>query len=264
MRLIFLILSIASTLAAGAQTRITVLSYNIFHGELAYEKGKPNLDSVAALISRIQPDFVVLQEVDSATARLERLYGERIDYVKVLSEETGMVGYFGKAMDYDSGGYGEALLSKRPLNAEVAILPSPAGGEPRSLIYANTRLSNGQNIIIGGTHLCHQFEVNRVAQVKYIDSIYRSLLVPSIVGGDFNFESTESSYDVMKTYWKDAGAAVRKSPAPTFSAKDPKKRIDYIFFTRRGNWKIVRSETIPVTYSDHLPIVFTFELTLNE
>src|SRR5690606_7974941 len=110
-----------------AQTRVTILSYNIYHGELAYEKGKPNLDSVAALINKYRPDFVALQEVDSATGRSARIYGERTDYVKELAARTGMLGYFGKAMDYDSGGYGEALLSRRPLNIEVANLPTPAG-----------------------------------------------------------------------------------------------------------------------------------------
>lgn len=251
-------------LYTSAQTRVTVLSYNIFHGELAYERGKPNLDSVAALINQVQPDFVALQEVDSATGRSAKIYGQKIDYARELAAKTAMIGYFGKAMDYDSGGYGEALLSRRPLKTEVAILPTPNGGEPRALIYANTRLANGQNIIIGGTHLCHQHEENRVAQVKFIDSTYKSLLVPSIVCGDFNFESTSPAYEVLKAYWKDAGATARKVPAPTFDAKDPKKRIDYVFFTRRGNWKIVKAEAYPVTYSDHLPILFTFELTLNE
>lgn len=258
------ILALSIVAFAGAQTRITVLSYNIYHGELPYEPGKPNVDSVAALINEFRPDFVVCQEVDSATGRSARIYGQKTDYIRELAAKTGMIGYFGKAMDYDSGGYGEGLLSRRPLKTEVAILPSPAGGEPRSLIYANTMLANKQNIIIGGTHLCHEFEENRLAQVKYIDSIYKSLVFPSLVCGDFNFESTDTSYQLLTRYWKDAGAVARKSPPFTYSAKDPKKRIDYVFYTRRGNWKVVRAETFPVTHSDHLPILFTFELTRNE
>ena len=264
MKLYILITSLLVTSVTMAQTRVTVLTYNIFHGELAYERGKPNIDSVAALVNKVQPDFVACQEVDSATGRSATIYGQKTDYIKELAAKTGMTGYFGKAMDYDSGGYGEGLLSRRPLQTQVAILPSPAGGEPRSLIFANTRLANGQNIIIGGTHLCHQFEENRVAQVKYIDSTFKSLLVPSILCGDFNFENTSPAYEVLAQYWKDAGATARKIPALTFSAKDPAKRIDYVFFTKRGNWKIVKAETYPVTYSDHLPVLITFELTLNE
>jgi endonuclease/exonuclease/phosphatase family metal-dependent hydrolase len=246
-----------------SQTRITVLTYNIFHGELAYEPGKPNLDSVAAFINKIQPDFVTCQEVDSATGRSALYYGKKTDYIKELSAKTNMHGYFGKAMDYDSGGYGEGLLSRHPLKAQVAILPNPAGGEPRSLIYADTRLSNGQNIIIGGTHLCHQFEENRVAQVKTIDSLYRSLLFPSIVCGDFNFQSADPPYQLMQSYWRDAYGE-RKNPANTHSAKNPDKRIDYVFVTKRGNWKIINTEVFPVTHSDHMPVLVTLELTINE
>ena len=263
MRLIFCLFFVALTLSASSQARIKVLSYNIFHGELAYEQGKPNLDSIASLINKIQPDFVFCQEVDSATGRSGRLYGKKTDFIKELAKKTGMHGYFGKAMDYDSGGYGEGLIAKNPVHANVALLPSPAGGEPRSLIYANIRLMNGQNVVIGGTHLCHEFNENRVAQVESISTIYRNLLVPSIVCGDFNFESSEPPYQSMLQYWKDA-ADLRMKPPNTFDSKDPKKRIDYAFVTKRGNWRLVNAETFPVTYSDHLPVLFTLELTIAE
>jgi len=167
--------------SALSQTRIKVLTYNIYHGELPYTPGKPNLDSIAKLINQIQPDFVACQEVDSATGRSEVLYGKRTDLIKELAAKTGMFGYFGKALEFEGGSYGEGILSKTPLKVNTLSLPIPAGGEPRTLIYANTRLANGQNIIVGGTHLCHQSDSNRVAQVASIDQLYRSLLVPSIV-----------------------------------------------------------------------------------
>ena len=67
----------------------------------------------------------------------------------------------------------------------------------------------------------------------------------------------------MMKYWKDGGL-VRKNPVNTYSAKNPTKRIDYAFITQRGNWKVVSAEVIPVDYSDHLPVLFTFETTLSE
>lgn len=263
MKLFISIFYLSLGINSFSQTRFTVLSYNIYHGELAYQPGKPNLDSVAAFINKVKPDFVACQEVDSATGRSALYYGKKIDYIRELAFKTNMHGYFGKAMDYDSGGYGEGLLSKVPLKVEVLVLPTPAGGEPRSLIYADTRLANGQNIIIGGTHLCHQYNENRMAQVTSIDSIYRSLLYPSIVCGDFNFESTESPYQVMQKYWEDA-ALKKKNPGNTYSFKAPSKRIDYAFITKRGNWKVINAQVLPVNYSDHMPVLFTFELTINE
>ena len=263
MRLICCSFLLALSLNAISQAKIKILSYNIFHGELAYEPGKANLDSIAAFINKVKPDFVACQEVDSATGRSAKLYGKRTDLIKELAAKTGMYGYFGKAMDYDSGGYGEGLLSKNPIHAKVALLPAPAGGEPRSLIYANTRLSNGQDIIIGGTHLCHEFAENRVAQVEKINTLYRSLLFPSIVCGDFNFETTEPPYQLMQPYWRDAGGE-RLNPQNTFSHRDPKKRIDYVFVTKRGNWKVTSAEVFALAYSDHRPLLLTLELTINE
>ncbi len=263
MRLLFFSFLLTISLNSLSQVRIKVLSYNIFHGELAYQPGKPNLDSIAAFINKVQPDFVACQEVDSATGRSAALYGKKINYIKELAIKTGMNGYFGKAMDFDSGGYGEGMLSKTPLHTQVALLPSPAGGEPRSLIYANTRLPNGQNIVIGGTDLCHEFSENRAAQVEAVTNLYRSLLVPSVVFGDFNFESSDPLYQTMLQYWKDA-AQVRTIPPNTYSSKEPKKRIDYGFATKRGNWKIINTEVFPVAYSDHMPVLFTLELTIAE
>jgi endonuclease/exonuclease/phosphatase family metal-dependent hydrolase len=263
MKFVGCLLTLTLSLNALSQIKVKVLTYNIYHGEMAYEAGKPSLDSIAAFINKVHPDFVVLQEVDSATGRSATIYGKKIDLVKELGAKTGMNAYFGKSMDYDGGGYGEGLLSMTPLKTNVAILPSPAGGEPRSLIYTNTRLSNGQNIIVGGTHLCHEFPENRTAQAESIDKLYRSLLVPGIVCGDFNFESTDPTYEIMTNYFKDA-AMVRKLVPATFSSRNPSKRIDYAFITKRGNWKVINAEVFPVNYSDHLPVLFTFEMTINE
>ena len=263
MKVFYSLILLLLSFSALSQTRIKVLTYNIFHGELAYNPGKPSLDSIAKLINQIQPDFVALQEVDSLTGRSERLYGKRIDQVKELAARTKMHGYFGKALEFEGGSYGEGILSKTSLNVSTLSLPIPAGGEPRTLIYANTRLANGQNIIFGGTHLCHQSDSNRAAQVESIDQLYRSLLVPSIVCGDFNFENTEAPYKKMMNYWRDA-AEIRNIPPNTFSSDNPTRRIDYLFVTKRGNWKLINAETIPVKYSDHLPVLYTLELTLAE
>ena len=263
MRTILFLTLLLSSYLSFSQARITILTYNVFHGEMAGNPGKPSLDSIASFINGLKPDFVLLQEVDSATERSAGIYGKKIDFVKELAQKTGMYGYFGKAMDYDGGGYGEALLASKPHDVKVAVLPSPAGGEPRSLIYTNTRLSNGQNIIVGGTHLCHEFNENRLAQVEQITSVYKNLLVPSIVCGDFNVEMKEEPYQVMMNYWKDA-AIQRQQPLYTYPTDMPSKRIDYAFLTKRGNWRVVKTETFPLKYSDHLPLMFTIELTISE
>ena len=80
-----------------SQTRIKVLTYNIYHGELPYSPGKPNLDSIAKLINQLQPDFVACQEVDSATGRSEVLYGKKTDLIKELAAKDKHVWLFWKS-----------------------------------------------------------------------------------------------------------------------------------------------------------------------
>jgi len=91
-----------------APTRVAILTYNIYHGEDA--NGNSNLDAVAGIINSLNPDLVALQEVDNKTTRAKGL-----DLTAELSKRTGLQGVFGKAMDYAGGGYGEAVLSRRPI-----------------------------------------------------------------------------------------------------------------------------------------------------
>ena len=141
MKVVYSAILLLLSFSGLSQTRIKVLTYNIYHGELASSPGKPNLDSVAKLINKIQPDFVALQEVDSMTGRSERLYGKRTDLIKELAAKTKMFGYFGKALEFEGGSYGEGILSKTPLSINVVsnpilgtIKPSVFGPSNRTLL----------------------------------------------------------------------------------------------------------------------------------
>uniref|UniRef100_UPI0019530D33 endonuclease/exonuclease/phosphatase family protein n=2 Tax=Pseudomonadati TaxID=3379134 RepID=UPI0019530D33 len=70
---------------------IKVLTYNIYHGEKNYERGKSNLEAIAAVINEYKPDFVAMQEVDSMTVRTAAFNnGVRKDLVQELAKLTGM------------------------------------------------------------------------------------------------------------------------------------------------------------------------------
>ena len=108
--LVVLVFSLSPGLCAAAESpvRVTVLTYNIYHG--ADANGGSNLDAVAKIINTLRPDLVALQEVDNKTTRAKGL-----DLTAELSRRTGMAGVFGKAMDFAGGGYGEAVLPARKL-----------------------------------------------------------------------------------------------------------------------------------------------------
>lgn len=250
----FVILCLCGVIPANAQDTLTVMTYNIYHGEQAYQEGRSNLQDIASVINKVDPDLVALQEVDSLTGRSAALNnGTPINQIKQLGVLTGMHGYFGKAIDFDSGGYGEGLLSKKKVESKKIMLPIPKGGERRALLMVEYPLNGKKKLIFGGTHLCHQYEQNRVAQVNAINDHFSIKDQPAIIAGDFNFIPGGNPYQIIKKYWFDA-AKLANSMGPTYSYQEPTKRIDYIFLSQK-DWKILEMEVLQEPYSDHLPIV---------
>ena len=99
----------AQTLTPGGGLRFMV--YNIKHGELS------SLESIASVIKAQSPDLVALQEVDVLTTRS----GE-VDQAARLGQLTGMYASFQPALlNYDTGQYGVALLSRYPIRSSQRI-----------------------------------------------------------------------------------------------------------------------------------------------
>ena len=112
-------------------------------------------DRTANVIVKNQPDVVALQELDSMTGRSGRKYqlGE-------LANRTNYYPIFGKAIDYDGGGYGVGMLVKeKPLNTKKIPLP---GEEPRVLLIVEL-----ENYVIACTHLDLEEEA-RLASIPLI------------------------------------------------------------------------------------------------
>ena len=160
----------------GSSCRVSVLTYNIYHGEDA--NGNSNLDAVAGIINSLGPDLVALQEVDNKTTRAKGL-----DLTAELSKRTGMKGIFGKAMDYAGGGYGEAVLTRHPIiYTKNNLLPHTANAEPRAALEIQIELPTGERIIFVGTHLDHlRDQNNRMNQSRRIKELYQDYYLPIIL-----------------------------------------------------------------------------------
>ncbi|MFD2033930.1 endonuclease/exonuclease/phosphatase family protein [Belliella marina] len=260
-RLIFLNLFLLISLSNQAQNakELTLMTYNIYHGEDPYNLGQSNLRDIAELILEIQPDLVAFQEVDSMTVRTQGFNtGKKLDVVNELGKMTGMQSFFAKAIDYSEGGYGEGLLSNLPVSFKSYSLPTPHGGEGRSIGVAEVEIGNTK-LLFAGTHLCHEFEGNRKAQVEESIRILKESGFPTVIAGDFNFTSEEVGYEVISEHYTDA-ALDFGDPQLTYSSKDPKKRLDYFWLDKGSDWEIVSVEVLEVAYSDHLPVVIKVRL----
>ena len=228
-------------------TAIRVLTYNLHHGEGV--DGKVDLKRIARIISDTHADIVALQEVDQKTQRTGG-----VDQAAELARLTGLHFAYGKAMDYQGGAYGQALLSRWPLTEFVVHpLPDPTQVEPRIAISAQVRPPGQPGFRFVGTHLDAKSDDNaRWQQTTRLIELFGADATPTILVGDFNARPETRILQALTPYFCDASAA---NPAPTIPAHKPTSRIDYILVRPAAQWQIQASAVLPeAVASDHRPL----------
>lgn len=255
LKLLLIVLGMVSACCTATETpaRVTVLTYNIYHGEDA--NGGSNLDAVAKVINAIKPDLVALQEVDNKTTRAKGL-----DLTAELSQRTGMQGVFGKAMDFAGGGYGEAVLSRLPiLSHKTHALPHTPNAEPRAALEIKVRLPGGDSMVFVGTHLDHlRDRKNRSMQATRINEIYAACELPALLAGDLNALPASETMSLLGQQWRMTDPVEQK---PTFPAVKPRRKIDYVMYKPAGRWQVIKTEVIDEKVaSDHCPVLAVLEL----
>ena len=225
-------------LAGAGELRI--MSYNIRVGK-GMEQAQ-SLVRTAAVISRERPDVVMLQEVDSATARTGG-----VDQAMELGKLTGMHVVFAPAIKLGNGKYGVAMLSaEKPLS--VRMVPLPGREETRVLLIVEFR-----SFFAASTHFSLT-EEDRMESVKILLSEADRLKKPFIVGGDFNALPASAELEVLMSGF----SLLSDGKTFTFPANFPDRCIDYIFISNRfaGRLKVISSTVIPEALaSDHRPVV---------
>jgi len=234
-----------------------VMSYNIHIGNPpSREASYRDLAAIAKVINLQKPDLVALSEVDNKTKRS----GVTVDQAKELGELTGMYYYFTKAMDYQGGEYGDAVLSKFPiLESKRYVLPTTGGGfEPRSAAIILVE-KEGHKFYFGSTHLDHTGDdANRILQAEELVEIINGLNRPIILAGDWNAQPESQPIHILKQAL--TPTCINNCPL-TFPAVKPDRTIDYIMYKPMEKFKTLNLRIINETYaSDHLPLVAEIEL----
>jgi len=254
---IFFIALISNFLLAqnknDSETTVRVLTFNILHG--ATTKGDFDLDKIASVITDVNPDLVALQEVDFKTNR-----AKKFDLATELGWRTKMAPLFGIAMPYDGGAYGEGVLTKMPIIASRNIpLPHSPENEPRAALEVLVELKSGDTIRFIGTHLEHQKDnPDRIDQVKEINKIFAAGKYPTILAGDLNATPESEPILLLKKYWTDSFG---DKPEPTYSSKNPQRKIDYILFRPAKRWEVIKNKVIcDEVASDHCAVLSVLRL----
>lgn len=232
--------------------QVRILSYNIHHANPPSKKDIIDIDAIATVINNSKADIVALQEVDKNTGRCGKQ-----DQADILAEKTGMQYAFFKAIDYDGGEYGLAILSRYPLkNTHLVTLPQQVKAEERILAYATINV-NGTDVILANTHLdALRTDSNRVVQVQRILQTFAAEKLPVILCGDFNNVATAETIKLLDTQFN--RTCIDNCPG-TIPQTNPTRTIDYIAF-KNLRWKLISHEVIAETYaSDHRPVLAVFE-----
>lgn len=232
---------------------IRVMAYNIHHANPPSKPGFIDIDAIVRVIRAQNPDIVALQEVDVNTAR-----SGSIDEAKEIAGKLDMNVFFGKAIDYDGGEYGVAILSKFPMSEEVVHKLPGTNGEPRVLATAKLSLPDGKDIRFGSTHLDAGSSANRELQINEIAEIASDEALPFIIGGDFN--ATPDS-EVIRVLDYNFDRTCKLCP-PTIPVNDPQKAIDFIAYHHpEDKFSVESHKVIDEKYaSDHLPIIAVIKM----
>lgn len=234
MRLAALILLACA--AHGAEVR--VLTYNIRHCQGM--DGKVDIERIAAVIRSVKPDIVALQEVDRNVGR-----SGRVDQAEELGRLTGMKAIFRRAIDLDTGEYGNAVLTGlRVLSTSAYPLP---GAEPRSLLeveFEGFRFF-ATHLDVGGD------ESRRMESVAEINR--RAKGGAAVLAGDLNAIPGSGPLNALSPEWKLAGEG---QSLPTIPSRAPARQIDFVLVRPSGGWRVLEVRVLeePVA-SDHRPLL---------
>jgi endonuclease/exonuclease/phosphatase family metal-dependent hydrolase len=255
MRILQALCGLICLVSTARAQQIRVMTYNIHHANPPSKEKDSTIDlpAIAAVINAAKPDLVALQEIDVNNGRA----GLDLNEAKELGRLTGMRWYFSHAIWYRGGMYGDAVLSRYPiedtLRYELPIQPGTRA-ETRALCMIKVQLPGGKQLLFGSTHLDqHRDEANRLLQARTIAGIVKGLQLPCIIGGDLNADPESQTLHLLDSVLT---RSCRSDCPLTIPTQNPVKTIDYILYTSAARFESLGVRSVRETYaSDHLPVV---------
>lgn len=238
--------------------QLRILTYNLRYGELA------NMETIAQVIRKTDPDIVALQEVE-VKVKHRKTKASSEHFIALLSQHTGMHGIFAKAIDahhyyigIGKGEFGNAILSRYSFDYTRRNAYQAKGTETRVALEAGITLPDGSKIKFVSTHLDHNNNAVRKAQVEEITALFGNSDTPTILAGDFN-ERPKDANGCINTLCQHF-VNTSNDDELTFIAWNPYAKLDYVFCRPAGAWRVIKTEVIPETSaSDHRPLLVTLE-----
>ena len=247
---------------------LRVMTYNIYGARATSPANAADLDAIAEVIRRQNPDFVTLNEVDVFTNRT----GKDVHQARDLAEKLGMEWHFSKAIDRDGGEYGDSVLSKYPILEKRSYrLPCAAEqpGEDRSLCVIRVQI-DGKDLYVASTHLDHlSGDASRLVQATEIRRIRDTELEGDLIlCGDLNAIPSSNVIATMTSFLTNTGPIDQY----TFPSDDPSRKIDYIMYAPIEHFGVQNCQVVSrgdqqvggVDASDHRPVIADIRFQTEE
>jgi endonuclease/exonuclease/phosphatase family metal-dependent hydrolase len=248
-----LVLAFPSISYSQQPVRITVLSYNIHHGEGV--DGKLDLPRIGKVIISANPDIVALQEVDQNVSR-----SGGADQAAELARLTGLTSIFGANIELQDGHYGNALLSRFAVIGHTNHpLPNVNAGEQRGLLDAKLTVPGvDEPVRVMATHFDHRRDdQERVLSAQMVNGLIKNEPSPRLLLGDLNDTVDSQPLQVLLESWQ----ITNPTPLPTIPVKEPKRQIDFVMFAPTSRWMTIETRVLDeAVASDHRPILSVLEL----
>ena len=223
---------------------LRLMTWNI-HGGVGPDR-RFDLDRIAALIARHQPDMLALQEVDTrgrGVACLAPLKGLGIGH---LAEA--------RTIAVPDGHYGHVLYSRWPTRDTVLHDLSVRRREPRMAIDTHVDTPQGPLRVVA-VHLGLAL-LERRRQTAMLAGMARAGSgAPTVMMGDFN--DWFSFRPVRRTL---ARALPVSTEVRSFPACWPLLRLDRLYCSRRGMLARSFTDAAARHASDHLPVIADIQL----
>lgn len=270
----------------------SIVTYNIGYlsgltNSKPIEKSKKlfddNLHKVLIETTRIQPDIIAFQEIDYDASRSYNINQQneiaKLGYSYIAEsvnwDETYIpFPYWPPSTHFGKVVSGQSILSKYPIKEHERIVLDRDKNLPfyRSALYLD-RLAQvvkieleGKEVVVINVHLEAFDKSTRVKQFNFVVDLFNKYRKtnPTILLGDFNSETRNQNaiiHTLLNT--KDVGCAgfSKENPENTYNTKEPSKRIDYIFYSKKSiksiNGKVLTSFG---QASDHYPLLMRFRL----
>jgi endonuclease/exonuclease/phosphatase family metal-dependent hydrolase len=236
--LIALYLTTPRPAAIQSATQLKIMTYNIQQG--FDMEGNKNLEGQLAVIQKVNPDILGLQESDTA-----RVANGNVDAVRYIADHLNMYSYYGPKTT--TGTFGIALLSKYPIQNPTTFFMYSVG-EQTATIHAEITIAS-KTFQVFVTHLG-----NGGPMLQLEDMLIRIRDLGNVIAmGDFNFEPTTDQYALMTETLADSWL-LKWPDGKDIPEISTDKRIDHIFVS--PGITILESEYAVNPASDH-PYMYT-------